>query len=162
MQRFHQQLSDGARVGHNGAALRPDALAPSSGREYADSWEKSWFRDAEPSASSAATAWWMATDEGYALLQRLALAHLIVGVCVAIALAWQVWSVSGPVQTPAIGLIVAAGGALALLCSRQNRPTLLLLARLALVVVDMSAAGGILLLRGGEGWTLVRAKPCRG
>ncbi|HKW22847.1 MAG TPA: hypothetical protein VJO13_15785 [Ktedonobacterales bacterium] len=155
MQRFHQQLSDGARVGHGGAALRPDALTPSSAREYADSWEKSWSRDAAPSASSAATAWWMATDEGYALLQRLALAHLIVGVCVAIALAWQVWSVSGPVQTPAIGLIVAAGGALAFLCSRQNRPTPLLLARLALVVVDMSAAGGILLLRGGEGWTLL-------
>ena len=155
MQRFHQQFSDGARGGRGGAALRSDALAPSGAREYADSWEKSWSRDAAPSASSAATAWWMATDEGYALLQRLALAHLIVGVCVAIALAWQVWSVSGPVQTPAIGLIVAAGGALALVCSRQNRPTLLLLARLALVVVDMSAAGGILLLRGGEGWTLL-------
>jgi hypothetical protein len=97
----------------------------------------------------------MATDEGYTLLQRLALAHLLVGICVALALAWQIWSASVLAQTPAIGLIVAGGGALALLLSRRNRPAQLLWARMVLVIVDMSAAGGILLLRGGEGWTLL-------
>jgi hypothetical protein len=154
----HQQLSNAAQFRRSSAALRSDAFTSDDAREryqYAGSWEKSWPREVTPSASATATAWWMVSDEGYTLLQRLALAHLFVGVCVALALVWQVWSASAPAPMPAIGVIVAVGGALALVLSRLDRTALLLGARLVLVVVDMGAAGGILVLRGGEGWTLL-------
>ena len=46
--------------------------------ERADSWETSWPRAA--GAAPSPTSWWAESDEGYTLLQRLALAHLLVGV----------------------------------------------------------------------------------
>jgi hypothetical protein len=138
--------------------------------EHATSWETPWSRDdlseetgsfAHLGASGAGTeSWWAEADEGYTLLQRLALAHLCVGVCVALALGWQEVSAGGGQATsPAIGLIVAIGGALALLSSRLDRSGAHILARLALVAVDLSAAGGILWMRGGAGWTLLVLLP---
>lgn len=151
-----------ARFSRSGVALQPDVNAPDNSWKRASSWETSWPQKASPSASIAATAWWAATDEGYTLLQRLALAHLLVGFCVALGLGWRILSASSQGLTPAIGLIVAAGGALALLtllAPRLNHPTALVFARLALIAVDLIAAGGILWLRGGEGWTLLVLLP---
>lgn len=135
--------------------------------DRADSWETSWPRAAGATASP--TSWWAESDEGYGLLWRLALAHLLVGVCVALALGWQVWSAGAPALIPAIGLIVAIGGALALLLIRLDRPAApslpgqtgmaLLWTRLALVAVDLAATGGILWVRGGESWTLLALLP---
>ncbi len=145
-----------------GQILQPGANASANAYERAESWEKSWPEEPRPSASGAVMAWWSATDEAHTLLQRLALAHLLVGVCVAVGLGWQTLSASGQAGqalTPAIGLLVAVGGALALLLVRLGYPAAPLLARLALVAVDLSAAGGILWLRGGEGWTLLILLP---
>lgn len=129
--------------------------------DRADSWETSWPRAA--GAVPSPTSWWAESDEGYALLWRLALAHLLVGVSVALALGWQAWNAGAAPLAPAIGLIVAAGGALALLLTRLDRPASphapLAWTRLALVAVDLAATGGILWLRGGEGWTLLVLLP---
>ncbi|MGE5333595.1 MAG: hypothetical protein ACM3N4_02760 [Nitrososphaerota archaeon] len=151
MREVLQPISAPSRFGRANGPSRP-----------ADSWKTSWSREAAPLVSAAATTWWTATDEGFILLQRMALAHLLVGICVAVALGWQSWiapAAPGVVLTPAIGLIVALGGMLALLFSRLDRPALLLSARLALVAVDLSAAGGILWMRGGEGWALLLLLP---
>ena len=129
--------------------------------ERADSWETSWPRAAGATASP--TTWWTESDEGYALLQRLALAHLLVGICVTLALGWQAWHAGTPLLAVVAGLIVAVGGALALLLIWLDRPASphmpLFWARLALVAVDLAAAGGILWLRGGEGWILLVLLP---
>ena len=129
--------------------------------ERADSWETSWPRAA--GAAPSPTSWWAESDEGYTLLQRLALAHLLVGVCVALGLGWRAWAVVAPPLAPAIGLVVAVGGVLGLALIRLDRPASLhaplFWARLALVGVDLAATGGILWLRGGEGWTLLALLP---
>jgi len=145
--------------------LQPDSLGLAHSladpMDRADSWETSWPRAA--GAVPSPTSWWVESDEGYALLRRLALAHLLVGVCVALALGWQIWSAAASPLLPAIGLIVAAGGALALLLARLDRPASphipLLWTRLALVAVDLAAVGGILWVRGGGGWTLLALLP---
>lgn len=165
MRQVLQQMPDGAGFGRSGAALQRGALVHAPARKDGDAWDTVWPQQAESQASQASspiatpTAWWAETDEGYALLQRMALSHLLVGVCVALALGWQVAQATGPSLTPAIGLIVAIGGTLALLLMRVDHPTMLLWARLALVAVDLCAAGGILWLRGGEGWTLLVLLP---
>lgn len=168
MRQVLQQMPDGAGFGRSGAALQRGALVHAPARKDGDAWDTVWPRQAESQASQASsasspiatpTAWWAETDEGYALLQRMALSHLLVGVCVALALGWQVAQATGPSLTPAIGLIVAIGGTLALLLMRVDHPAMLLWARLALVAVDLCAAGGILWLRGGEGWTLLVLLP---
>lgn len=145
--------------------LQPDSLGLAHSladpMDRADSWETSWPRAA--GAVPSPTSWWVESDEGYALLWRLALAHLLVGVCVALALGWQTWNAGVSPLAPAIGLIVAVGGALALLLARLDRPASphapLAWTRLALVAVDLAATGGILWLRGGEGWTLLVLLP---
>lgn len=159
MRQILQQTPSAANFSRTGVTLQPARLAPASARQHPDSWGKSWPQDATPSASASAAAWWSVTDEGYTLLQRLALAHLLVGVCVALALGWLLWSASGSELTPAIGLIVAVGGALALLLSRLDSPAMFVCARLALVAVDLCASSGILWLRGGAGWTLLVLLP---
>lgn len=153
-QQMRQQSSEMARFGRSEAAFQPGKI-----EEFSESWDTSWSREAAPTASAAATSWWTTTYEGYTLLRRLALAHLIVGVCVALALTWQIWNAAGPVQMLAVGLIVAIGGTLALVLSHLDRPAPLLWARLSLIIVDLGAAGGILWLRGGEGSTLLALLP---
>ena len=153
-QQMHQQAAEVAQFNRSGVTFQPGNV-----QEYSESWDESWSGEVTPTASATATAWWSATDAGYRLLQRLALAHLIVGGCVALALTWQLWNGSGAAQTPALGVSVAIGGALALVLSRLERLGLLLWARLALVTVDLGAAGGILWLRGGEGPTLLVLLP---
>ena len=174
MRQVLQQMPGAAGFGRSGVALQRGAFVPAIAHENGDAWDTVWPQQAvsqssqssqpsQPSSASsspaASTAWWAETEEGFALLQRMALSHLLVGVCVALALGWQVAQVSGPSLTPAIGLIVAIGGVLALLLMRLDHPAMLLWARLALVAVDLCAAGGILWLRGGEGWTLLALLP---
>jgi hypothetical protein len=153
-QQMRQQASEMAQFGRSEAAFQPGKV-----EEFSESWDTSWSREVAPTASAAATSWWATTYEGYMLLRRLALAHLIVGVCVALALMWQIWNAAGPVLMLAVGLIVAIGGTLALVLSHLDRPAPLLWARLSLVIVDLGAAGGILWLRGGEGSTLLALLP---
>ena len=168
MRQFLQQMPEMPGVagfGRSGAALQRGAPVPAIAHEDGDAWDTVWPQQAASQASSASfspatpTAWWAETDEGFALLQRMALSHLLVGVCVALALGWQVVQASGSSLSPAVGLIVAIGGTLALLLMRLDHPAMLLWARLALVAVDLCAAGGILWLRGGEGWTLLVLLP---
>lgn len=160
MRQVLQQTPTRATFARSGSAVsRSGAVAPIPTQGRADSWEESWQQGNARNPSSAPAAWWAVTDEGFTLLQRMSLAHLLVGVCVALALGWQLWASSGLAPTPAIGLIVAVGGALALVLSRLEYPAMLVGARLALVAVDLCAAGGILWLRGGEGWTLLVLLP---
>jgi hypothetical protein len=166
MQQLRYQPSDAVNFRRSGIAHRPDMLAARQTREQAGSRESS---RAEPSSGSpvevvatSLASWWDESEEGFTLLQRLALAHLIVGISVALALGWQVWSESVSAVSavsPAIGLIVAIGGTLALLLSRLDHLKLHLWARLALVAVDLAATGGILWMRGTDGWTLLVLLP---
>lgn len=163
MQQLRYQPSDAVNFRRSGIANRPDTFATRQTQERTGSREPS---PVGPSSGSPEAlnqlplaSWWVESDEGFTLLQRLALAHLIVGVSVALALGWQIWSESGSAVTPAIGLIVAIGGTLALLLSRLDHPALHVWARLALIAVDLAATSGILWVRGTEGWTLLVLLP---
>lgn len=153
MRHVFQRISAAPYFGRSGMALQPGGPASAIPQGHVQSWNTSWPRVGASSAAVATTA------DDFVLLQRLALAHMLVGICAALALAWQLWIASSLAPTPAPGLIVAIGGALALLFARLDRPALRVWARMTLVTVDLCAAGGILWIRGGEGWTLLVLLP---